>query len=79
MELRKRRLSRLDTKRVLLSIVKKKRDWDQNWVSGKMSFMKTFPVKTYPKWFADSKANVFLQVSIRLIPGKLQKERQLVV
>lgn len=77
-ELRKRRLSRLDTKRALSNIAKKRNGWDQGWTTGKISFMKSFPVKKYPRWFAYPQDNVHMQVSIRLIPGKTAKDAPII-
>lgn len=73
MPLGKRRLSRLDTKRVLTRIARKRNGWEQGWTTGKVSFMKTYPVKTFPKFFAKKSDKVDIQVSIRLVLGKTAK------
>ena len=74
MPLGKRRLSRLNTKRVLQKISNKRTGWEQGWTTGKVSFMKTYPVKTFPRSFAKVSDDVFIQVSIRLVLGKTAKD-----
>jgi len=69
-EPRKRRLSRLETTNALKRIAKERQGFNENWTSGRISFMKTYPVKKFPKWFAKPGDNVFMQVSIRPITGK---------
>lgn len=70
----KRRLSRLNVKRVLQRIGRKRTGWEQGWTAGKVSFMKTYPVKIFPRWFANRGESVSMQVSIRLVIGKTVKE-----
>jgi len=74
MELGKRRMSRLDTKRVLQSIAKQRRGYDVGWVSGQASFMKNFPTNKFPSWFAKRGDKVDLEVSIRPVLGDSPKE-----
>ena len=69
-EPRKRKLSRLDTTNALKRIAKERKGFAQNWTAGKISFMKTYPVKKFPRWFGKPGDNVQMQVSIRPIPGK---------
>jgi hypothetical protein len=69
----KRRISRLETQRVLKSIAKQRRGFEVGWTAGKASIMKTYPIKRYPKWFADPGKDVEIQVAIRPIPGKTSK------
>jgi len=66
----KRRLSRLDNNRILKAISKRKKGYALNWTSGKISFMKSYHTKIFPRWFGKPTDNVHIQVSIRLIPGK---------
>jgi len=70
MPLGKRRMSRLEVKRVLKSIAQQRKGFDLNWISGTAAFMKSYPVKQFPRWFATVGDKVEIQVSIRLIPGK---------
>ena len=69
----KRRISRLDNKRVLQRISRKRNGWEQGWTTGKVSFMKTYPVKKFPRSFAQPNEKVDIQVSIRLVLGKTAK------
>jgi len=69
----KRRLSRLNVKRVLQRISRKRNGWEQGWTTGKISFMKTYPVKYFPASFAKKNENVAIQVSIRLVLGNTGK------
>jgi len=78
MPLGKRRLSRLNTKRVLQKISNKRTGWEQGWTAGKTSFMKTYPVKTFPRSFAKTSDDVFIQVSIRLVLGKTAKDAPII-
>jgi len=70
----KRKLSRLNVKRVLQRIARKRSGWEQGWTTGKISFMKTYPVKIFPSSFAKKNENVAIQVSIRLVLGKSAKD-----
>jgi hypothetical protein len=70
----KRRLTRLDTKRVLQRIARQSKGWDEGWTEGKFSFMKSYPTKTFPRNFAKSGDKVHLQVSIRLVLGQTAKD-----
>jgi len=74
----KRRLSRLNTKRTLQKISKKRNNWEQGWTTGKVSFMKTYPVKTFPRSFANPNEEVSIQVSIRLVLGNTAKNAPVV-
>jgi len=74
MPLGKRKLSRLNTKRILQRIAQRRSGWDQGWTAGKISFMKTYPVKMFPRTFANPGDDVKIQVSIRLVLGKTAKE-----
>ena len=73
-EPRKRRLSRLDTTNALKRIAKERKGFAENWTAGKISFMKTYPVKKFPRWFGNPGDNVHMQVSIRPIPGKTARD-----
>lgn len=66
----KRHTDRLENNRILKAISKRRRGYELDWVSGKASFMKTYETKIFPRWFANPKDKVLIQVSIRLITGK---------
>lgn len=74
MPLGKRRMSRLETKRVLKSIAKQHKGFDVGWTSGSASFMKSYPIRMYPSWFAKKGSKVNIEVSIRLLLGKAPEE-----
>ena len=74
MQLGKRRMSRLETKRILKSIARQNRGFDIGWVSGQASFMKSYPVRSFPSWFAKKGDKVDMEVSIRLLLGDAPKE-----
>jgi hypothetical protein len=65
----KRHMGRLENNRILKAISKKRRGYELNWTSGKVSFMKSYETKVYPRSFASPNEKVFIQVSIRLITG----------
>ena len=66
----KRRITRLENNKILKSISKKRNGYELNWVSGKISFMKSYKTDIFPKWLAQHGDNIYIQISIRLIPGE---------
>jgi hypothetical protein len=74
MQLGKRRMSRLETKRVLKSIARQNKGFDTGWVDGSASFMKSYPIKQFPSWFAKKGDKVEIEVSIRLLLGDTPEE-----
>lgn len=75
LEPRKRRLSRLQNNRILKSICKHIQTSSQNWIVGKLSLMQSYRTKKIPRWFGNpQKDEVYMQVSLRLIPGKTAQD-----
>jgi hypothetical protein len=73
----KRHLGRLQNNKTLNNIAKKRSGYELDWVSGKASFMKSYRTKNFPRSFASPSDQVFIQVSIRLIPGQTEKDARI--